>query len=61
MPAPPTSRRIVQDQAIRDAEIPPEKYYPPGYQPELVPWWPSDKPIFLPESMVPPQMKKKPK
>ena len=60
MPAPPTSRRAVQDQAIRDAEIPPEKYYPPGYQPELVPWWPSDKPIFLPESMVPPQMKKKP-
>lgn len=60
MPAPPTNRRAVQNQAIRDAEIPPEKYYPPGYQPELVPWWPSDKPIFLPESMVPPQMKKKP-
>ena len=60
MPAPPTSRKAVQNQSIRDAEIPPEKYYPPGYQPELVPWWPSDKPIFLPEAMVPEQMKKKP-
>jgi len=59
--APPTSRRDVQSQFIRDAEISPQKYYPEGYHPQLMPWWPSDKPIFLPEALVPEQMKKKPK
>ena len=32
-----------------------------GYQPDMLPSWPSDKPIFLPENMVPEQMKQKPK
>ena len=45
----------------RDAEIPPDRYDPKGYQPDMVPFWPSDKPIFLPENMVPEQMKQKPK
>ena len=31
----------------------PERANPRGYQPELLPFWPSDKPIFLPEHMVP--------
>ena len=61
IPVPKNRRQDVQEQAIRDAEIPPEKYYPKGYEPELLPFWPSDKPIFLPETMVPEQMKKKPK
>ena len=61
MPLPPTTRRDVQSQFIRDAEIPPQKYYPEGYHPQLMPWWPSDKPIFLPEALVPEQMKKKSK
>ena len=38
-----------------------DRYYPKGYQPEMLPFWPSEKPIFLPESMVPEQMKKKAK
>ena len=59
IPAPPTSRPKVQAQSTRDAEIPPEKYYPPGYHPELMPAWPSDKPIFIPESQVPEKMKKR--
>ncbi|MBR1252853.1 ribonuclease Z, partial [Bradyrhizobium sp. AUGA SZCCT0240] len=61
MPLPPTTRRDVQSQFIRDAEISPQKYYPEGYHPQLMPWWPSDKPIFLPEALVPEQMKKRPK
>ena len=61
IPVPKNRRQDVQEQSIRDAEIPPEKYYPKGYEPELLPFWPSDKPIFLPETMVPEQMKKKPK
>lgn len=61
MPVPAQSRRDIQSQAIRDDEIAPEAYYPEGYQPELMPWWPSDKPVFLPEAMVPEQMKKKPR
>ncbi len=40
-------------QSIRDAEIPPEKYYPEGYQPELLFEWPTDKPLFIPAEMMP--------
>ena len=61
IPVPKNRRQDVQEQSIRDAEIPPEKYYPKGHEPELLPFWPLDKPIFLPETMVPEQMKKKPK
>ena len=37
----------------------PDRYDSKGYQPDMVPFWPSDKPLFLPENMVPEQMKKK--
>jgi ribonuclease Z len=59
VPAPQNRRQDVQEQSIRHAEIPPDRYYPKGYQPDMLPFWPSDKPIFLPENMVPEQMKKK--
>jgi hypothetical protein len=36
--------------SIRDAEIPPDEYYPPGYKPELIPFWPTSKPIFIPQT-----------
>jgi ribonuclease Z len=61
VPAPPNWRQDVQEQAIRDAEIPPDRYYPKGYQPDMLPFWPSDKPIFLQENTVLEQMKQKPK
>lgn len=54
IPAPRNKRQDFQEQSIRDAEIPPEEYYPKGYQPELIPFWPTDKPIFIPASQVPP-------
>ncbi len=53
IPAPRNKRPDFQEQSIRDAEIPPEEYYPKGYQPELIPFWPTDKPIFIPASQVP--------
>jgi hypothetical protein len=43
-----------QEQSIRDAEIPPDEYYPKGYKPELIPFWPTTKPIFIPADQVPP-------
>jgi ribonuclease Z len=61
VPAPFNRRQDVQEQSIRDAEIAPDRNYPKGYQPDTLPFWPSDKPIFLPENMVPEQMKKKSK
>ena len=60
IPAPKNRRQDVQEQSIRDAEIPPDQYYPPGYQPQTLPFWPSEKPIFLPEKQVPEPMKKEP-
>jgi ribonuclease Z len=53
IPAPRNKREDFQEQSIRDAEIPPDDYYPPGYKPELIPKWPTDKPIFIPAEQVP--------
>lgn len=57
VPAPRRSRADIQDPSIRSAEIPPSAYYPEGYQPKLIEDWPTDKPIYLPEKMVPPGLK----
>ena len=46
-------RADIQQQSIRDAEIPPEDYYPEGYAPERITVWPTDKPIFIPKEMIP--------
>ena len=61
IPAPKYKRSDIQEQFIRDAEINPDLYYPKGYHPELLPFWPSDKPVFLPEDKVPPSMRMKKK
>jgi ribonuclease Z len=53
IPPPKYKRSDIQQQSIRDAEIPPEKYYPEGYAPELLFEWPTDKPIFIPAEMMP--------
>ena len=54
IPAPRNKRQDFQEQSIRDAEIPPDEYYPKGYKPELIPFWPTSKPIFIPADQVPP-------
>lgn len=56
IPAPHIKRQDIQEQSIRDAEIPPEVYYPEGYKPELIPYWPTDKDIFIPADKVPQSM-----
>jgi ribonuclease Z len=53
IPPPKYTRSDIQQQSIRDAEIPPEKYYPEGYAPELLTEWPTKKPIFIPAEMMP--------
>jgi ribonuclease Z len=53
IPPPKYTRSDIQQQSIRDAEIPPEKYYPEGYAPELLYEWPTKKPIFIPVEMMP--------
>ncbi len=53
IPPPKYSRSDIQQQSIRDAEIPPEEYYPEGYAPELLTEWPTKKPIFIPAEMMP--------
>ena len=45
-------RSDIQQQSIRDAEIPPNKYYPEGYAPEAITEWPTDKPIFIPAEVL---------
>jgi hypothetical protein len=57
VPVPKYRREDLQSQFIRDAEIDPADYYPEGYYPELMEHWPSDKPIFVPEELVPDSMK----
>jgi ribonuclease BN (tRNA processing enzyme) len=46
------NRSDIQQQSIRDAEIPPENYYPEGYAPEPITEWPTDKPLFIPAEMM---------
>ena len=43
IPAPRNKRQDFQEQSIRDAEIPPDDYYPKGYKPELIPFWPTEQ------------------
>jgi ribonuclease Z len=45
-------RSDIQQQSIRDAEIPPEKYYPEGYAPVAITEWPTDKPLLIPAEMM---------
>jgi ribonuclease Z len=61
IPALPHGRQAVPEQAIRDAEISPGQYYPKGYQPDLLPFWQSEKSLFLPENKVRERMKEKAK
>ena len=46
-------REDFQEQSIREAEIPPDEYYPKGYKPELISAWPTTKPLFIPAARVP--------
>ena len=61
MPVPPNKVVDIQAEWLRDLEIPPEEYYPEGYQPEFVHRdWPMTEVITIPmpESMQDPKYKK---
>ena len=59
VPPPRYQREDIQEQYIRDVQIDPDLYYPEGYKPLLMENWPTDKAIFIPDSLVPPSMKSK--
>jgi hypothetical protein len=61
VPPPPYQRPDLQEQFIRDREIDPARYYPEGYHPQLMTEWPTDKAIFIPDSLVPPSMRSAPR
>jgi ribonuclease BN (tRNA processing enzyme) len=61
VPPPPYQRPDLQEQFIRDAELDPTSYYPDGYHPQLMQEWPTDKAIFVPDSLIPPSMKSAPR
>jgi hypothetical protein len=56
VPHPPTKREDIQNQGIRDSEIPPEDYYPEGYHPELLTEWPVEGDLVVPLEVAPPDM-----
>jgi hypothetical protein len=53
IPHPTTSRAEIQNQGIRDSEIPPEDYYPESYHPELLTEWPVDGDLVVPLEAAP--------
>ncbi len=57
VPVPPLSREDIQESFVREMEIDPSLYYPEGYAPILLRDWPAQKPLFIPDSLIPPAMK----
>jgi ribonuclease Z len=58
IPEPTTSREEIQNQGIRDSEIPPSEYYPEGYHPELLTEWPVEGDLVIPIDAAPPELTK---
>lgn len=56
IPAPLTKREDIQNQGIRDSEVDPSEYYPPGYHPELIDTWPVEGDFATPIDTAPPGM-----
>ena len=54
---PPTSRKEIQNQGIRDQQLDPDLYYPEGYKPELLKEWPVDGDLLVPLDQMPPDLK----
>ena len=58
VPLPPTSRAKIQEPFVREQEIDPKKYYPEGYQPELLTEWPVKDDLVVPLDQLPENLKK---
>ena len=57
VPHPPTTREEIQEPFIREAEIPPEEYYPEGYEPMTLFDWPVEGDlVVVPNHVVHPAL-----
>jgi hypothetical protein len=56
IPSPLHAREDIQEPFVRDHEIPPEKYYPEGYQPGVLYSWPVDGELVAPVEALPEKM-----
>jgi hypothetical protein len=57
IPQPRNTREDIQEPTIREAQIPPEEYYPGGYQPVLLEEWPVDGDIQADLDLLPEDFK----
>lgn len=57
VPHPTTSREEIQEPFVREQQIDPKKYYPPGYMPHLLENWPVDGDIVIPIDLMPEKLK----
>ncbi len=57
VPHPPTSREEIQEPFVRDQQIDPAEYYPPGYMPELLEHWPVEGDLVVPLEALPENLK----
>jgi hypothetical protein len=53
IPLPRNKREDIQEPTIREAQIPPEEYYPEGYHPVLLEEWPADGDIQAALDLLP--------
>ena len=57
VPHPPTSREEIQEPFVREQQIDPAEYYPPGYMPELLEHWPVEGDLVVPLEALPESLK----
>ena len=57
VPAPPHDRESIQEPYVREQQIDPNKYYPKGYQPELMTTWPVEGDLVVPLEDLPENLK----
>ena len=57
VPLPPTSREEIQEAFVREQEIDPREYYPPGYMPQLLEQWPIEDDLVVPLEQAPDDLK----
>jgi hypothetical protein len=53
VPMPRKSRADIQEPFVRDMQIDPALYYPPGYRPELLEEWPVNSDLVVPVEVLP--------
>ena len=57
VPHPTTSREEIQEPFVREQQIDPAKYYPKGYMPHLLEYWPVEGDLVVPIENLPDNLK----